>query len=205
MTSPRVTKSQVRIGVTGHRFLADMDRVVAGVDKALHRVEQAFPGRKLTVISPLAEGADRLVAERVLARPLARLIAVLPLPQSDYMQDFRTAESRTAFLRLLNQAERVLELPPRQTREEAYEAVGHYVLNHCQLLIAIWDGREAQGQGGTAEIVAEARRRGLPLAWIHAGNRKPGTEEPTTLREEQGKVTLERFPGRCAEEGQESA
>lgn len=35
-----------------------------------------------------AEGADRLVAEEVLKRPDARLVAVLPLPGSDYETDF---------------------------------------------------------------------------------------------------------------------
>lgn len=61
--------------------------------------------------------------------------------------------------------------------------------------IAVWDGQEAQGQGGTAAIVAQARQRGLPLAWIRAGNRRPGTQEPMILGEEQGKVSFERFPG----------
>jgi len=68
------------------------------------------------------------------------------------------------------------------------------VLDRCDLLLAIWDGLAAQRQGGTGAIVAEARRRGLPLAWVHAGNRKPGTTEPTTLGDQQGTVTYERFP-----------
>ncbi len=195
MTGHSVVKNQVRLGVTGHRFLAEVDEIAAGVEEALGRIARAFPNRRLTVISPLAEGADRLVVKQVLARPRARLIAPLPLPQADYMDDFGTLGSKTEFLRLLDRARRVIELPPRQTREEAYEAVGRYVLDHCDLLIAIWDGQGAQGRGGVGEVVAEARQRGLPLAWIHAGNRRPGTQEPTTLGGEQGKVTFERFPG----------
>jgi hypothetical protein len=42
-------------------------------------------------------------------------------------------------------------------------------------------------------IVDEARQNGLPIAWIHAGNRVPGTHEPTSLGEEQGKITFERL------------
>jgi predicted flavoprotein YhiN len=84
-------------------------------------------------------------------------------------------------------------------RDQAYAAVGRYVLEHCDVLIAIWDGQSAQGLGGTGDIVAQARQRGLPMAWIHAGNHRPGTEEPTTLGEEQGKVSLERFPDRAPE------
>ena len=69
----------VAIGVTGHRTLADLDRITAGVNEALHRIEQAFPGQPLTVISSLAEGADRLVVQQVLARSKARLVVPLPL------------------------------------------------------------------------------------------------------------------------------
>lgn len=65
------------------------------------------------------------------------------------------------------------------------------MLDHCDVLVTIWDGQELQGQGGTGGTVTAARRRGLPIAWVHAGNRKPGTEEPTSLGEEQGTVTFE--------------
>ena len=93
----------------------------------------------------------------------------------------------------------MITLPLALTRDEAYAAVGRYVLDHCELLIAIWDGQGAQGQGGAGEIVAQAHQRGLPIAWVHAGNRRPGTQEPTTLGGEQGIVTLVRFPLQTAE------
>jgi len=35
----------------------------------------------------------------------------------------------------------------------------------------------------------------VPLAWVHAGNRKPGTNQATSLGEKQGKVSFERMPG----------
>lgn len=182
------------VGVSGHRFLADLESITAGVETALRRIEQAFPARALTVISALAEGADRLVARRILARPEAHLVVPLPLPQSDYMADFESPASQEEFLDLLVQAEQVVTLPPASNRDQAYAAAGRYVLGHCDVLIAIWDGKPAQGLAGTSEIVALARAGGLPLVWIHAGNRLPGTDVPTSLGMEQGKVTFERFP-----------
>src|SRR5262249_29781255 len=149
----------VTIGVTGHRALTELDRITAGVDEALNHIEQAFPGQPCTVISSLAEGADRLVVQRVLARYKPRLVVPLPLPQSDYLTDFASAESQTEFLRLLDQADEVIELPPVSTRNEAYEAAGNYVLEHCDVLMAIWDGQDAQGQGGTGATVARAGQR----------------------------------------------
>jgi len=184
----------VAIGVTGHRFLTEVDKIAAGVDKALRQVEDAFGGQAWTVISPLAEGADRLVARRALTRSKARLVVPLPLPQRDYITDFESDESKNEFCDLLAQAEQIVTLPLAPTRDQAYAAVGRYVLDHCDVLIAIWDGQGAQGIGGSGDIVTQARRRGLPLAWIHAGNRRPGTQEPTALTIEQGRVVLERFP-----------
>ena len=186
----------VAVGVTGHRLLAELDKIARGVDEALRRIQEAFQRQPLTVVSPLAEGADRLVVHRVLARSKARLVVPLPLPQSDYMTDFESAESREEFLSLLTQADEVIALPPAPTRDEAYAAAGLYVVDHCDVLVAIWDGQDAQGPGGTGDIVAEARERGLPLAWIRAGKQKLVTREPTTLGQEQGKVSFERFPHR---------
>jgi hypothetical protein len=181
------------IGVTGHRVLTEMEKVTAGIDEALAAFERRFLGGPLIVLSALAEGADRLVAERVLARPGSRLHAVLPLPRADYLTDFASAGSRQQFHGLLARAERVVELPPRASREDAYEAAGLHLLDPCDVLLAVWDGQGAQGQGGTGAIVGRARARGLPLAWVHAGNRRPGSLEPTTLGEAQGLVTLENF------------
>jgi hypothetical protein len=65
------------------------------------------------------------------------------------------------------------------------------VLDNSEVLITIWDGRDALGRGGTADIVGRARGRGLPIAWVHAGNRQPGNSEPASLGEEQGRVTFE--------------
>ena len=68
----------IRIGVTGHRVLTDVERIEDGIEAALRRIEHRFPGELLTVISALAEGADRLVAYHILERPGARLIVSLP-------------------------------------------------------------------------------------------------------------------------------
>jgi hypothetical protein len=177
----------VVIGVTGHRFLAEQNKLRISVEQALDRIHSAFPDAELVVISPLAEGADRLVAEVSLDRG-AKLIAPLPLPKDEYMTDFETAGSKEQFTGLLERAAEVIELPVTETRNEAYEQVGMYVLDNSDVLMAIYDGQPAQGKGGTADIVAQALEREMPVLHIKAGNRKPGTNEPTSLGEEQGRL-----------------
>jgi hypothetical protein len=183
----------MRIGVTGHRILAEPEKIEAGVEEALHRIEEAFLSEPMTVISALAEGADRIVARLVLDRPGARLIAPLPLAKEDYITDFKSLESRAEFLSLLERAERVVEMDRVATRDEAYEVVGDYVLQHSDVLIVVWDGRDAQGRGGTGAVVGRARQRGLPIAWVHAGNRNKRTHQPMSLGLTQGQVSFERF------------
>ena len=204
----------LRIGVTGHRALADVELVRAGIEKALARIEGSHPGRALIAVSALAEGADQLVAEAVLRRPDARLEAVLPLPRFDLLADFTTPESKEEFLRLLARADFVTELQGSggeaadaggagrdaraeaagsgdAARDAAYAAANDRMLDAVDVLVAIWDGGDAHGDGGTADVVTGARARNMPLAWVHAGNRVPGTMEATSLGAEQGRVTFE--------------
>ena len=184
----------VALGITGHRILAEMDKVMAGVERAVRRIRKTYPDSSFRILSSLAEGADRILAKRLLLIPGAILWVALPLPEGEYLMDFGTHESKQEFLQLLGKAERVIQMPATGKREEGYMAAGKYVLENSNCLLAIWDGKHAQGMAGTGEIITLARDRDLPLAWIHAGNRIPGTETPTSLGSEQGKVTFELLP-----------
>jgi hypothetical protein len=126
-----------------------------------------------------------------MARGGTRLVAVLPLPRYDYMADFESVDSKAEFFRLLDRADQVVEMPERLSREEAYAAAGDEILERSDVLLAIWDGQGAQGEGGTGEVVARARARHMPIAWVHAGNRVRETMEPTSLGRDQGRVTYE--------------
>ena len=184
----------VQIGVTGHRFLAEISKLQAGIDQALTRIAQAYPGETWSVVSSLAEGADQLVVQRVLrARQDARLIVPLPLPVSDYRQDFSTEQARAEFETLLARAVEVIPPPKVTLRSEGYWLAGKTMLGRSDVLVALWDGQMALGQGGTGEMVAIARQRALPIAWVHCGNRNAGTQQPINLGEEHGKVSFEGF------------
>jgi hypothetical protein len=134
-----------------------------------------------------------LVARRILHQSPARLTVVLPLPEEDYLKDFESGESKREFRTLLQCAAKVVILGRKSSREEAYEAAGDYVIENSDALIVVWDGQVELGRGGTGEIVGRARKRKMPIAWVHAGNRKPGTSEPTSLGAQQGSVTFENF------------
>ena len=161
----------VRIGVTGHRKFDNPEALGQAVREGLTCLRERLIGSPgtdlvLVVVSALAEGADRLVAEEILAEGGARLEVALPLPHEDYLQDFRQESSKRQFQALLERASEVWQAPPAESRDHAYERAGRYVVDRSDAIIALWDGEPAKGQGGTAEVVAYARRRGVPLVWI---------------------------------------
>jgi hypothetical protein len=190
----------VAIGVSGHRDLINLAAVSNAVDKALNKIHTCFREYSLQVISPLAEGADRVVVWRAMAYYSVRLVVPLPLEISDYMLDFKSISSKAAFKTLLEHADQVIELPAEDTREACYLAAGMYILDHSDVLIAVWDGEPARGIGGTAEIVAEARRRGMSLAWVQVAG---GERESSSVKKDLAVVLpihYERFPTRLESE-----
>ena len=77
------------IGVTGHRDLRvqDIPELEAAVRNVLAELHAMCPKTPLVLLSPLAEGADRLVARVALADG-ATLVAPLPLARAEYEKDF---------------------------------------------------------------------------------------------------------------------
>ncbi len=164
------------IGVTGHRNLRpdDMPALEHEVRKLFEGLQKRFPHTPLTLLSPLAEGADRLVARVAVAMDV-RLEVLLPMPLAEYLTDFASEASRIEFERLHARAEQSIELPlaenssieeicqPGPARNRQYDAVGEYIARHSQILIALWDGAPSEKVGGTANVV-HRRLTDLPRA-----------------------------------------
>jgi hypothetical protein len=170
----------VRVGVTGHRRIDDPEGVSTAVRDALWRVRERFAGTEATrleAVSPLAEGADRIVAGAVLAEPGATLTVPLPFAADDYATDFSAPGSKAEFEELLARAVRVEVMAATATRDEGYERAGRWVVEHSDVLLALWDGVPSQGRGGTAEIVDYARERRLPIYWIRTNGGAPVVKE----------------------------
>src|SRR4051812_335900 len=192
----------LRVGVTGHRNLG-----VAGApgDSLRQRgrtifadlwqtaVDAAPRGStpQLIVVSPLAEGADRFVAHEAIANGFP-LHCPLPFPRGEYERDFHTEASRREFHALLAKAAVVRELSGVRGpghEGEAYAAVGRVVIDESDLLIAIWDGAAARGDGGTGHVIGDALAQALPVIWIASTPphdiqvlaARPGNQQPEPL------------------------
>lgn len=140
---------------------------------------------RTVLITPLALGADRLAARAALDQGF-EIFAPMPFSQPEYEKDFTgnigkaDAEPMSGeqdlgeFRQLLARASGWLELDGARSSEEdhspgrSYEAVGRFVVRHCDVLIAVWDGKPSNGRGGTAEVVHYAATAGVPIWWINA-------------------------------------
>jgi hypothetical protein len=154
------------VAVTGHRDLlpSELPGIRACAFEFLSAMQRDYPDRRLQVMSPLAEGADRLVAEVALELGID-LIVPLPMPMSLYVEDFPTAESRAQFESLCVRAREVYELPvakgnttagisrPGPERSRQYAQLGVFLCAHCHILLAVWDGKLSGDLGGTAQVV----------------------------------------------------
>ena len=203
--SPLRPRIRLRVGITGHRappklpaqseapMRAILDRILATIIETARNPDNDPAGAQATgagaefvVVSSLAEGSDRIVARAGQAAGYT-LEAVLPFARAEYARDFATPQSRAEFEHLLGIATAVFELDgAADERARAYEAAGFVMLANIDLLIAIWDGEEAAGIGGTAQIVSRAIADGIPvirldpqnptamqISWSQAGDLPP--------------------------------
>jgi hypothetical protein len=157
------------LGVTGHVALRDddRDRLTRQVRTVVEEFRRAWPTTPIVLLTSLADGADRLVADCVLEAG-GTLVVVLPVERSRYEATFRDDDSRREFGRLLadTRVRRVIVVPDAQdggdamppddasARQRGYLLAGTFIARHVQLLIALWDGAPAAAPGGTGQIVA---------------------------------------------------
>ena len=125
------------VAVTGHRDLVpdEMPILRSRVRDCLFSLRYEYPSRIIVVMSSLADGADRLVAEEALQLGMP-LSVVLPMPRALYEEDF-TAESREQFARLCDAASEIFELPllpgstPRSIVEPGPSRTRQYARSAC--------------------------------------------------------------------------
>jgi len=164
MTRHAQARVPLVIGVSGHRDLVPEEVPVLerAVSSFLDDLKTRFPDLPLLLITPLAEGADRLVARVAVAAGIP-LTVLLPMPADIYRTDFD--EGSDAVFETMRLGSECVELPllegtcpetvsrPGPARDRQYEYLGLYLAAHCHVLLALWDGRDSRAPGGTAQVI----------------------------------------------------
>ncbi|GAB3321184.1 hypothetical protein GCM10027299_15310 [Larkinella ripae] len=156
----------VFVGVTGHRdLLPGTEPVIrAAVQARLAAIRQEA-GKPVLLISAYAKGADQLVAECAEQLPDTVFCLPLTMPAQHYSADnFADPEDESARLAFEKRLEKPAtirvglfedysgQLTTRQ-RKAGYEELGKFLTESCDHLIALWDGVDGGGVGGTSDVV----------------------------------------------------
>jgi hypothetical protein len=159
---------KMKVGITGHRKLGDDPRVFwharASCVLILDRLRELarLQGTELVAYSALAIGADQLFAEAALSLGLP-LVGVIPF--EDYPRDFE-GDDRKQFEMLLGFCREVHWLRRKRRSNEAYLALGKWMVDNTDHLVAVWNGLAAAGKGGTGDIVEYACKKGRSVIRI---------------------------------------
>ncbi|MFI6449160.1 hypothetical protein [Kitasatospora sp. NPDC050543] len=146
----------MRVGITGHRGLGEA--VEQRVRRLLDETVEGL-GTELVGVSCIADGPDAWFAEAVLERG-GRLEVVIP---ADGYRDGLPEGHRPLYDRLLRQAAEIHHTGMAESDSAAHMAGSEILVGLSDLLLAVWDGKPAWGYGGTADVVAYAERRRVPV------------------------------------------
>jgi hypothetical protein len=169
----------VNVGITGHRAslltanLVDaLEPIVENVFRTLREAAssiEADPGfpdsLELRLHTPLASGADQIAARSAHAVGY-QVSALLPFVAEEYRNDFEGPEL-DEFEGALDAAHDIVALPgARSDPVDAYVHVGMALIEAADIMVAIWDGGEGNGRGGTAHVVELALESSVPVIHI---------------------------------------
>src|SRR6266487_578042 len=164
-----MSQATLHIGVSGHQQIGD-EATIEFVSQQLRELLATFQrqaqerGQDILVYSALALGTDQLFVKIALEMGVP---VELVIPCSQYAEIFSTTEARDEYHRLLSLCQDVHRLPFDDCSEEAYLAAGHWIVDHSDLVILVWNGYPAAGKGGTADVASYARLVGRSFIHIH--------------------------------------
>jgi hypothetical protein len=159
-------KIPLTLGITGHRDLReeDKEKLCDAIRQLFQFLRLHYPQTPLKLLSPLADGADRLVAQMALEEKV-QLAVPLPMPRDLYRNDFETPDSKAEFDDFWEKAQDKFELSllegntPEKiksygiNRTKQYAFAGAYIARHSHILIALWDGLHLEKSAGTSQVV----------------------------------------------------
>jgi hypothetical protein len=150
------------VGMTGHQGLPTptAQLVTAALRDTLSGYHPQLVG--VTMLGP---GADQLFARVVLSLG-GWLYVVQPTTGMQYRDGFEDPEAQRGYDELYGQAGYFEALEYTESTEQAHMDAGKAVVDRSSLLVAVWDGQPSRGLGGTADVVAYARERGVPVTVI---------------------------------------
>jgi hypothetical protein len=147
------------VGMTGHQGLPAP--TAALVTAALGDTLRGYTPN-LVGVTMLGPGADQLFA-RVVLELGGALYVVQPTTGRQYRDSFEDPDAQRGYDELRARASYFEALEYAESSEQAHMHAGKVIVDRSSVLVAVWDGQPSRGLGGTADVVAYARQRGMPV------------------------------------------
>jgi hypothetical protein len=90
---------------------------------------------------------------------------VVVRPAATYREGL-PVEHHPTYDALMERAADVIRLDHPESTSEARMDASLRTIDDADVRLAVWDGKPARGYGGTADVVAAARERGVPVTII---------------------------------------
>jgi len=172
------TKNYFKIGITGHRDLlpSQYDENITILKGHILKLKREYPEKQLLILTPLAEGADRLIAKVALDLNIPYDV-IMPMPKELYLKDFST-KSQKEFDNYLKQARNIITIPLYEGntfeliaknsifRNFQYREMGRTIVEMADEMIVMSDGKKSDKIGGTYDIANYAKVYGTILYQI---------------------------------------
>ncbi len=158
--------------------------VLARIRTAALAVKHAHPtlfsdrAPGFSLVSALAEGADELAAAVAIEPGMGYVLDIVaPYDLAAFAERCApgTPARRlwdAARARLVLDGQPRADEPEPATQRARHEATlvetNRRLVWNCDLIIAVWDGLDARGDAGTAQVIARARDEGLPVIHVHS-------------------------------------
>jgi hypothetical protein len=149
----------MRIGITGHQARDGIDWLWV---KTAIRTELSKIGGVELCLSALATGSDQVFAGVALD---LRIPVVAVIPVEGYEGCFHS--DNLAKYRQLVRRCKVIQLNWHGDKERAFFEAGKHIVAESNMVFAVWDGKQARGQGGTGDVVALAQNSGKTILHIN--------------------------------------
>lgn len=160
------------VGFTGHRRISDPKLIERAIAEAIDQL--SLNNLRLAAVTSAASGSDTLFLEELSRRSIPYFL-YLPTSRERFQEDFSQQEwdrVEPHFSNALNVEVVGAEMP----EDSGYLEAGLLVADEADVVVAVWNGRPAEGVGGTGDIVQYCRQLKKPLVVIDSESGDISTE-----------------------------
>lgn len=151
----------MKIGISGHQNIRPVSSI-KWVESTIRR--ELRNSQASTGISSLSAGTDQIFAAIVLDLQMELEVVI---PCKAYESTFTDLDTQHRYESLKAKARHCDCLDFSKPSEQAFLRAGQRVVELCDMMFFVWNGKPSLGLGGTADIVDYARTEHVPFVWLN--------------------------------------